>query len=104
MARTPVDHASLPVGSSGHSSLSDQLSTDAHGRALRLELENQRLLALVETLRETSARQTSESILELEKENKRLSLKVSGRGEREGGEARDPATLFYLWPTVQPSL
>ncbi|XP_043226429.1 girdin-like [Amphibalanus amphitrite] len=63
-------------GSSGHSSLSDQLSSDAHGRALRLELENQRLLALVETLRETSARQTSESILELEKENKRLSLKV----------------------------
>ena len=80
------ESSARPAGSSGHSSLSDQLSTDAHGRALRLELENQRLQALLETMRETSARQTSESVLELEKENKRLSLKVSRQREREEGD------------------
>lgn len=62
---------------SGDNSLSEQLTSNAQARALRLELENRRLAQTVESLQETAFQQTNETILELEKEKKKLSLLVS---------------------------
>lgn len=65
------------MSGSGDNSLSEQLTSNAQARALRLELENRRLAQTLENLQETSFQQTNETILELEKEKKRLSLVVS---------------------------
>lgn len=65
------------LSGSGDNSLSEQLTSNAQARALRLELENRRLAQTLENLQETSFQQTNETILELEKEKKRLSLVVS---------------------------
>lgn len=61
---------------SGDNSLSEQLTSNAQARALRLELENRRLASTVENLQEAALQQTNEQILELEKEKKKLSLQV----------------------------
>ena len=61
---------------SGDNSLSEQLSSNAQARALKLELENRRLLSTIDTLKESSFHESSNKILELEKEKKKLSLKV----------------------------
>ncbi|XP_054272453.1 protein Daple-like [Macrosteles quadrilineatus] len=61
---------------SGDNSLSEQLTSNATARALRLELENRRLAQTVESLQEAAFKQTSETILDLEKEKKKLSLTV----------------------------
>lgn len=65
----------LTPGSSDNS-LSDQLSSSAQTRILKLELENKKLLSTVETLQDTSFQRNNEKILELEKEKKKLSLMV----------------------------
>lgn len=52
------------------------LVDDAQTRLLRLELEIKRLGAENESLKNEAENQSSEKILELEKENKRLSHKV----------------------------
>lgn len=49
---------------------------DAQTRLLKLQLENQRLETELESLKLDSMNQYSEKVLELEKENKRLSTKV----------------------------
>ncbi|BET01359.1 HOOK protein [Nesidiocoris tenuis] len=59
------------------SSLSEQLSSSAQARALRLELENRRLAETVESLQEAALLQTNERILQLEKDKKKLSLQVA---------------------------
>jgi hypothetical protein len=64
-----------PLGS-GDNSLSEQLSNNAQARALKLELENRRLLSTIDNLKESSFHESSYKILELEKDKKRLSLKV----------------------------
>ncbi|KAG8041958.1 hypothetical protein G9C98_007262 [Cotesia typhae] len=56
--------------------LSEQLTSNAQTRALKLELENRRLTALVDSLKENSFHESSSRLLELEKEKKRLSLKI----------------------------
>jgi len=61
---------------SGDNSLSEQLSSNAQARALKLELENRRLLSTIDNLKESSFHESSNKILELEKEKKKLSLKV----------------------------
>ncbi|GBP57950.1 Protein Daple, partial [Eumeta japonica] len=60
---------------SGENSLSEQLTSNAQARALKLELENKRLLSTIDNLREQSLLESSDNILELEKEKKKLTLK-----------------------------
>ncbi|KAL4713173.1 hypothetical protein ACJJTC_018818 [Scirpophaga incertulas] len=60
---------------SGENSLSEQLTSNAQARALKLELENKRLLSTIDSLREQSLLESGEKLLELEKEKKKLSLK-----------------------------
>ncbi|XP_055911265.1 girdin isoform X2 [Eupeodes corollae] len=61
---------------SGDNSLSEQLTNNAQTRALKLELENRRLLAALDQLKESSFHESTNKILELEKEKKKLSLKI----------------------------
>lgn len=60
---------------SGDNSLSEQLTNNAQTRALKLELENRRLLAALDSLKESTFRESSQKILDLEKEKKKLQLK-----------------------------
>ena len=60
---------------SGDSSLSEQLSNNAQTRVIKLELENRRLLAALENLKESTFKENSQKILELEKERKMMQLK-----------------------------
>lgn len=55
--------------------MSEQLTSNAQARALKLELENKRLLSTIDSLREQSLLESGEKLLELEKEKKKLSLK-----------------------------
>lgn len=55
--------------------MSEQLTSNAQARALRLELENKRLLSTIDSLREQSVLESTDKVLELEKEKKRLTLK-----------------------------
>ncbi|XP_005181786.1 girdin [Musca domestica] len=61
---------------SGDNSLSEQLTNNAQTRAIKLELENRRLVAALEQLKETSFHESTNKLLELEKEKKKLALKV----------------------------
>ncbi|XP_016966294.1 girdin isoform X2 [Drosophila biarmipes] len=61
---------------SGDNSLSEQLTNNAQTRALKLELENRRLTAALEQLKESSFHESTTKMLELEKEKKKLSLKI----------------------------
>lgn len=56
--------------------LSDQLTNNAQTRALKLELENRRLVTLIDSLKENSFHENSSRVLELEKEKKKLTLKI----------------------------
>lgn len=60
---------------SGDNSLSEQLTNNAQTRALKLELENRRLLAALDNLTESTFRENSQKILDLEKEKKKFQLK-----------------------------
>lgn len=60
---------------SGENSLSEQLTSNAQARALKLELENKRLLSTIDSLREQTLLESSDKVLEMEKEKKRLTLK-----------------------------
>lgn len=60
---------------SGDNSLSEQLTNNAQTRALKLELENRRLLAALDALKESAFHENSQKLLELEKEKKKLQLK-----------------------------
>lgn len=60
---------------SGDNSLSEQLTNNAQTRALKLELENRRLVAALDSLKESTFRESSQKILDLEKEKKKLQLK-----------------------------
>ncbi|XP_066586200.1 girdin [Prorops nasuta] len=61
--------------------LSEQLTNNAQTRALKLELENRRLLTIIESLKENSFHENSSRVLELEKDKKKLSLKVESLNE-----------------------
>lgn len=60
---------------SGDNSLSEQLTNNAQARALRLELENKRLLSTIDSLKESSFHESASKILDLEKEKKKYMLK-----------------------------
>lgn len=77
---TPCIDDQFPLNNLGSSTnnLSEQLSSSAQTRILRLELENKRLLSTVENLQDNSFHYNNERILELEKERKKLSLLVEG--------------------------
>ncbi|KAF7268226.1 hypothetical protein GWI33_018684 [Rhynchophorus ferrugineus] len=66
---------------SGDNSLSEQLTNNAQARALKLELENKKLLSTIDSLKETSFQETSAKLLDLEKDKKRLSLKCEQQQE-----------------------
>lgn len=59
----------------GDSSISEQLTNDAETRALKLELENRRLLSTIDSIKEGKFQETADKILELEKDKKKLALK-----------------------------
>lgn len=73
---TVVYHSEEDECTSGDNSLSEQLTNNAQTRALKLELENRRLQQSLDTLKESSFHEYANKHLELEKEKKRLSLKV----------------------------
>lgn len=80
-AKNLVSSADLSISdedapTSGDNSLSEQLSSNAQSRVLKLELENRRLLAQIESFKESSFQESSNKILDLEKEKKKLSLKL----------------------------
>lgn len=60
---------------SGDNSLSEQLTNNAQARALKLELENRRLLSTIDLLKEHNFHESAAKLLELEKEKKKLTLK-----------------------------
>lgn len=60
---------------SGDNSLSEQLTNNAQARALKLELENRKLLSAIDALKEHNIQENMHKILELEKDKKKLSLK-----------------------------
>lgn len=60
----------------GDNSLSEQLTNNAQTRAIKLELENRRLQQELDSMRETNFQQTTNKLLELEKEKKMLTLKL----------------------------
>ncbi|KAK9881969.1 hypothetical protein WA026_018160 [Henosepilachna vigintioctopunctata] len=66
------DHEDI---NSGDNSLSEQLTNNAQARALKLELENKKLLSAIESLKERSFHENANKLLELEKDKKKLSLK-----------------------------
>lgn len=72
---TVVDHSEDEC-TSGDNSLSEQLTNNAQTRALKLELENRRLQQSLDAMKESSFHEYANKHLELEKEKKRLSLKV----------------------------
>lgn len=57
--------------------MGNELIGDAQTRVLKLQLENQRLEAELEQLKRDTFLGSVDKVLELEKENKRLSLKVN---------------------------
>ncbi|KAG5892313.1 hypothetical protein JTB14_023493 [Gonioctena quinquepunctata] len=65
----------LDESNSGDNSLSEQLTNNAQARALKLELENKRLLSTIDSLREDSFQESASKILDLDKEKKKLALR-----------------------------
>jgi hypothetical protein len=62
-------------GNSGDNSLSEQLTNNAQARALKLELENKKLLSTIDSLKERSFHENANKLLDVEKEKKKLVLK-----------------------------
>lgn len=58
------------------SSVGSDIIGDAQARVLKLQLENQRLEAELEQLKRDNLLASTDKVMELEKENKRLSIKV----------------------------
>lgn len=81
MTNASLDHSIDDSGhgnqsiESGDNSLSEQLTSNAQARALKLELENKRLLSTIDSLKEQTFLDSSDKFLDLEKEKKKLSLK-----------------------------
>lgn len=82
---------------SGDNSLSEQLTNNAQARALKLELENKKLLSTIDSLKERSLNENANKILELEKEKKRLLIKceqLQENGERLSRQNNELEDLF----------
>ncbi|XP_076181137.1 protein girdin isoform X1 [Ptiloglossa arizonensis] len=77
--------------------LSEQLTNNAQTRALKLELENRRLLTLIDSLKENSFHENSSRVLELEKEKKKLSLKIESLNDNTERLTQQNSDLELVW-------
>nr|XP_012146107.1 PREDICTED: daple-like protein isoform X1 [Megachile rotundata] len=77
--------------------LSEQLTNNAQTRALKLELENRRLVTLIDSLKENSFHETSSRVLELEKEKKKLSLKIESLNDNIERLTQQNSDLELVW-------
>ena len=77
--------------------LSEQLTNNAQTRALKLELENRRLLTLIDSLKENSFHENSSRVLELEKEKKKLSLKIESLNDNTERLTQQNLDLELVW-------
>ncbi|XP_076244739.1 protein girdin [Calliopsis andreniformis] len=77
--------------------LSEQLTNNAQTRALKLELENRRLLTLIDSLKENSFHENSSRVLELEKEKKKLSLKIESLNDNIERLTQQNSDLELVW-------
>ncbi|XP_076749877.1 protein girdin [Xylocopa sonorina] len=77
--------------------LSEQLTNNAQTRALKLELENRRLVTLIDSLKESSFHENSSRVLELEKEKKKLSLKVESLNDNVERLTQQNSDLELVW-------
>ncbi|XP_050534623.1 protein Daple [Daktulosphaira vitifoliae] len=71
-----IDNSFFDNIESKDNSLCEQLSSSAQSQALKLELENKKLISTIESLQENLRHQNNEVILELEKDKKLLSLQL----------------------------
>lgn len=85
--------------STNSTDVGSDLIGDAKTRVLKLELENQRLEGEVEKLKRENQLNFQDKLLELEKENKRLSIKVGFRGSNLSWLER-----FQLWEKISINL
>ncbi|KAF5288120.1 hypothetical protein FQA39_LY15507 [Lamprigera yunnana] len=85
---------------SGDNSLSEQLTNNAQARALRLELENQKLLSTIDSLKEHNFHDSSIKILELDKEKKKLTLKCSQLQDNSDRLLRQNSELENIFKNV----
>lgn len=77
--------------------MSEQLTNNAQTRALKLELENRRLVALIDSLKESSFHENSSRVLELEKEKKKLSLKIESLNDNIERLTQQNSDLELVW-------
>ncbi|KAK1117749.1 hypothetical protein K0M31_015690 [Melipona bicolor] len=77
--------------------LSEQLTNNAQTRALKLELENRRLVTLIDSLKESSFHENSSRVLELEKEKKKLQLKVDSLNDNIERLTQQNSDLELVW-------
>ncbi|CAK9824149.1 CCDC88A [Anthophora retusa] len=77
--------------------LSEQLTNNAQTRALKLELENRRLVTLIDSLKENSFHENSSRVLELEKEKKKLSLKIESLSDNIERLTQQNSDLELVW-------
>lgn len=77
--------------------LSEQLTNNAQTRALKLELENRRLVTLIDSLKENSFHENSSRVLELEKEKKKLSLKIESLNDNIERLTQQNSDLELVW-------
>lgn len=77
--------------------MSEQLTNNAQTRALKLELENRRLITLIDSLKESSFHENSSRVLELEKEKKKLQLKIESLNDNIERLTQQNSDLELVW-------
>lgn len=75
LSSNPVIDCDKEISNFEENSLSEQLTNRAQARALRLELENKRLLSTIDSLKESVMHTNADKIFDIKKENKQLMLK-----------------------------
>lgn len=73
------------------------MTNNAQTRALKLELENRRLVTLIDSLKENSFHENSSRVLELEKEKKKLSLKIESLNDNTERLTQQNSDLELVW-------
>lgn len=75
MAANDFSDEEIGIGNSEGHILSEQLTSRAQAKALRLELENKKLLLTIDSLKENSLHNNADKMFDIKKENKQLLLK-----------------------------
>lgn len=73
------------------------MTNNAQTRALKLELENRRLITLIDSLKESSFHENSSRVLELEKEKKKLQLKIESLNDNIERLTQQNSDLELVW-------